>query len=1029
MASSYDVIRADNKRKYGTDVDRYGPVLLANLYSDRTHFVYELLQNAEDARATEVEFQLFSDRLELTHDGRLFDETDVRGICGLVEGTGRNDLNRIGKFGIGFKSVYAYTAAPEVHSGSEHFSIRHYVQPHPIPAKRIPRHKTLFVLPFNHLETTAQQAFQQIAERLGCLGCRTLLFLRNLKKITWSVQGGSRGSYLRKQEHDGEDRRVSLRGEGVNGKTDEEWLLFERPLNQPEAPNLKVEAAFLLALDDESGQDRVVRIEGPSHLVVFFPTERETHLGFLVQGPYRTTPARDNIPKDDGWNRLLIKETATLVAATLSDLCDRDLLTVSLLEAMPIRSHEFPPDDMFRPIFEAVREALRDQPLLPAHGEGGVAACYAKLARSTALRGLLSNQQLRKLFASTDPIQWLSDDISQDKTPDLRQYVMNELKVQEIDPEAFARRLTPAFVEEQTDNWMVRFYEFLAGQRALWGPHGVLRRVPFLRLESGKHVMPFLQDGSPRAYLPPADGGTGVATVKRSIAKDPKALGFLRALGLTEPDAVAEVLEHILPKYENEDAPSITVEENRRHVETILHALTVAGGRKDVLLDNLRRTPFLRAANAKTGRQKYAVPTAVWFPSETMKMLLKGNSNAWFLDGGYTGETRRFELLGVSDRPRLRCRPTDESNYVMIEDGWGRHMRGVNGFDPDCTVDGLEYAVRNPTTDRSQYVWNVLLVPNAKCIRGRVQVSNHATFTAPEERERWSKMGGIVRDNAWLPDGSGKFCKPGDLSLDDLPKAFQRDEVLAQQLGMKPSSLGSVAAEAGVPADALKTFIACYRKNGNALLALMERLGPDEPEGQGEKGDVNYEAAIVEAFERPGRRPESAAAEAPGAVPDPEGRRKRTAKEIEEGRAAEGPPEARFHRVSQKQWEKKNSEVRTFLGEQYGGGCQVCGESFTKRDGNPYFEGLYIVSHTRARWIDKPGNVLCLCPTCCAKFLHGAVEAEDILGQINKIRVKREGGTTAPALAVTLCGERTRVRFTEKHILELQALLTAAVGE
>jgi hypothetical protein len=637
---------------------------------------------------------------------------------------------------------------------------------------------------------------------------------------------------------------------------------------------------------------------------------------------------------------------------------------------------------------------------------------------------------LRELFASTEPIQWLSDDISQDKTPDLRQYVMNELKVQEIDPEAFARRLTPAFIEEQTDNWMARFYEFLAGQRALWGPpHGVLRRVPFLRLESGKHVMPFLQDGSPRAYLPPSDGSVGVATVKRSIAKDPKAFGFLKALGLTEPDAVAEVLEHILPKYEDEDASSISVEENRRHVETILHAVTVAGGRKDVLLAKLRETPFLRAVNAKSGQWKYAPPTAVWFPSEMMKMFLKGNSNAWFLDDGYAGEPKRFELLRVSDRPRLHCRPTDESNYVMIEDGWGRHVRGVNGFDPDCTVDGLEFAGRNPTKDRSQYVWNVLLVPNAKRIRGKVQTSNHATFTAPEERERWSKMGALVRDNLWLPDGAGKFCKPSELSLEDLPKAFQRDEVLAQQLGMKPSSLGSVAAEAGVPADALKKFIECYKKNSYALLALMEQFGPDEPEGEGVKGEVNYEAAIVEAFERPGRPPESAGAAAPGAVADPEGRRKRTAKEIEEGRAAEVPAEARFRRVSLKQWEKKNSEVRTFLREQYGGGCQVCGESFAKRDGDPYFEGLYIVSHTRARWIDKPGNVLCLCPTCCAKFLHGAVEANDVLGQIRKIRVKREGGATDPAIAVTLCGEKKRIRFAERHILELQALLTAAVGE
>jgi hypothetical protein len=49
MALDYKVIRQENERRYGTDIGRYGPILLANRYDDRTHFLYELLQNAEDA--------------------------------------------------------------------------------------------------------------------------------------------------------------------------------------------------------------------------------------------------------------------------------------------------------------------------------------------------------------------------------------------------------------------------------------------------------------------------------------------------------------------------------------------------------------------------------------------------------------------------------------------------------------------------------------------------------------------------------------------------------------------------------------------------------------------------------------------------------------------------------------------------------------------------------------------------------------------------------------------------------------------
>ena len=86
--------------------------LLGQLYSERTHFIFELIQNAEDAGATDLAFELFADRLEVRHDGRPFTEADVRGVCGVGQSAKSGDLTKIGKFGIGFKSVYAYTRSP-----------------------------------------------------------------------------------------------------------------------------------------------------------------------------------------------------------------------------------------------------------------------------------------------------------------------------------------------------------------------------------------------------------------------------------------------------------------------------------------------------------------------------------------------------------------------------------------------------------------------------------------------------------------------------------------------------------------------------------------------------------------------------------------------------------------------------------------------------------------------------------------------------------------------------------------------------
>src|SRR5260370_24060336 len=115
MPADYEKIREENIARYGWDTAVLD--LLGQLYSERTHFIFELIQNAEDAGATELAFELFGDRLELRHDGRPFTEADVRGVCGVGKSAKSGDLTAIGKFGIGFKSVYAYTKSPRIYSG------------------------------------------------------------------------------------------------------------------------------------------------------------------------------------------------------------------------------------------------------------------------------------------------------------------------------------------------------------------------------------------------------------------------------------------------------------------------------------------------------------------------------------------------------------------------------------------------------------------------------------------------------------------------------------------------------------------------------------------------------------------------------------------------------------------------------------------------------------------------------------------------------------------------------------------------
>ena len=162
--------------------------LLADMYGDPSHFIVELLQNAEDAVAkrpdgwpgdTTIRFNVKDDSVEVTHSGRPFDAADVKGIVVTLNSTKEDDLNSIGKFGVGFKSVFNITDRPEIHSGDEHFAIEDRIEP--VTIEPMPRHDpelTVFRLPLNE---NGQTNRPDIVNRLASLAPETLLFLRHIE--------------------------------------------------------------------------------------------------------------------------------------------------------------------------------------------------------------------------------------------------------------------------------------------------------------------------------------------------------------------------------------------------------------------------------------------------------------------------------------------------------------------------------------------------------------------------------------------------------------------------------------------------------------------------------------------------------------------------------------------------------------------------------------------------------------------------------------------------------------------------------
>ncbi len=833
MTCNYLEIQRDNIIRYGTDIGRIGRILLADRYDERTHFIFELLQNAEDALARlreppqsrAVSFHL-GDILRVGHYGIPFDEDDVRGVCGIDEST--KNINEIGRFGIGFKSVYALTDRPQIHSGTESFAIEEFVKPIAAPDIARDADETAILIPFR---PSAHSAYHEIHDGLRRLGASGLLFLHQIEEISWRAESGATGQYLRESTHiDVNVRQVTIIGE-QDGQTvaDEDWLVFSREMTADDgSPVRPVEIAFCQLEDREAGARRIHRVE-QSPLVVFFPTAVETHLGFLVQGPYRTTPSRDNIPRDDEWNKTLVQHTAALLRRSLCWLRDRRLLDTEVLRCLPLDPGKFGDRSLFAPLFSGTKEALSADLLLPRYDSGYAAASDARLGRTRELRGLFDSSQLTAIYGEGHQVAWLLGSITQDRTPELRDYLMRELNVPETTPEDIVQRLNNAFLEAQSDEWIQKLYEFLNSQTAL---RRFLAALPLVRLEDGSHVFPTM-DGQLSAFLPTGEA-TGFPTVRRAVCQSKSARDFLQSLGLKEPDPVDDVVVNILPRY---SGSSIDIDD-QQYESDIARILTAFGtdsqAQRDKLVDALFKTRFVRSIDASDRSFHYAEPSRVYLATDRLTALLDGVKGVLFVDDSNAclrGENMR-RLLEASGSTRslqpveMHTTFTDQQKRTMriragCEDSTGGELiqdttlRGLDGL--LALLPELDPAARSA---RAKPLWEAL--EDLETRRGKGTFSGTYFWRYHYQRSASFDAAFVRKLNAtrWIPDTNGNLCLPQFVPFDSLD--WSRHPFLESIILFEPPELDAWAHKLGIDPGVIKLLREAGIKTEEEL---RQRLG------------------------------------------------------------------------------------------------------------------------------------------------------------------------------------------------------------
>lgn len=858
VGSNYEAICEENQRRYGTDIGRIGPMLLADRYDDRTHFIFELLQNAEDALGRrsdstgprKVTFELTPARLALSHFGRPFDEADVRGVCGIAEST--KDKFSIGRFGIGFKSVYTFTARPEIHSGDEDFAIENYVQPKRTDRTERRAGETQIVLPLKSDDDTAQK---EITAGFRHLGPGALLFLRNIEEINWSVERGASGFYLRNSPEalgDNVHRITVIGQETGKPEVDQNWLVFHRDVFSAAQEKVgRVEVAFsLVAVKDAPGRWSVQPVAA-SPLVVFFPTVVPTHLGFLVQGPYRTTPSRDNIPRGEPWNQHLVKETSSLLVDAMRWMRDNAMLDVAALRCLPLDREKFPKDSRFAPMFDAVRQAFQDEALLPTFDDGHVTAQQAKLARTQELRELFSPEQVAALFGS-DVAAWLSGDITQDKAPEIRQYLMRELDIDEITPTKLVPSLTKSFLEAQSDEWVLRLYEFLSGQEKALRRH--LDTVPLIRLDDGTHVVA-RENGKAKAFLP-STIATSFPTMRRAVCATPEVRSFLLSLGITEPDPVDDVVWNLLPKYQQQEV-DVGDDAYAADIERIRAAFsTDSTAQKEKLRSALRDTTFVMVVDTGDGKGYVAKPGEIYIATDRLQQLFAGVPDILIVDNEYDclrGEDIRDLLVSCGASRYLIPQATPSglgpSEKAQIRREAGLERASWENPPEDFTLRGLTQLLEFlPTLNSEEAAARVKVLWEALAdleTRGTAAFYGSYKWGYSHEVKAARFDAAFIRtlnQVAWVPNADGELARPGLVVFDTL--GWKPNPFLLTKITFKPPIIDQLAKEAGIDPAILDLL----RRDPTIVAELTSRLSanpapePDSEADEPSDGDV-YDGA------------------------------------------------------------------------------------------------------------------------------------------------------------------------------------------
>jgi hypothetical protein len=1025
-------------------------LLLIDLYPDSAHFIFELLQNAEDAGASTVRFILNNESVEFEHNGdRLFSIEDVDSITSIGVSTKKDDLTSIGKFGVGFKAVFAYTTTPEIESGEFHFRIRDLVMPDTdgLSPCALGEKETRIVIPFNNPRKPREKAREEIERNLLQINESTLLFLCNIRKIEYVLPNSSMG-FLERSESDDNSITISVQHPDESTPTSTVFLRFDKEVSvNDEDGNPKpcrISIAFSMEKNEDHGKKRLGNqetLDTPSHwrirplipgqVSIYFPAEKETsNLLFHIHAPFASTVARDSVRACSSNNELR-DHLVNLVAESMTTIRDKGLLTVGFLETLPNGKDNLP--SFYKPIQNRLIEVFQDENLTPMR-KGGHAAASGIFRGTAQLSNLINDDDLATIMGEDffSPM-WVANPPQRNQREDsfLASLEISEWTTEDL-VSAFKSNADQmeALLRCKSDEWHQGLYALLSeynyssaasNYHAMQMHNNLMKSLRIVRTSDGNY-----RTGS-ECYFP--DAGVehdtlmprvvrGVYSSGKSEEQQKKAMDFLGKIGVREVGEVEQVEAILKDRYSqaatDRDSFRPRIKDIKRFIALVGKYPSTASLFDDYFIfkriDELWAMPrqvYLDSPFKQTRLSAYYDA----LQDKTSPIALSSEYEKCGLD--ITLLARFAESVGVNcTLPIIPTTCYKNPKWQYLCDVAGK--RTNNSINSDYVIKDIDQLLKSPSLALSQLIWQTMRDIDKRCLKA-IYRNNWSSG----DRQADSQLVHIIKSVAWIPqtsrdDDQLKYVRPADADSRLLPTGFTFDRGW--------DWVSAVFFGSAVNQREESVRIAALRKTSEYKHEeeVVKKLGFESTEEAKEiaelkrkdpAGYINWQASNKEKPHFPN-----------AAVANIDRRQERLADQI-----ADAPEKEYVNRERSIRITRGTVDPNYWLRNKYTNQaaemvCQICREEmpFKKRNGEYYFEAVEALSSDYF-CKEHEAQYLALCPVCAAmynefvKFDKGPME--DLSHAI-----KHSAGSEVP---LHLGEVKVSIRFVESHFSDIKTILSA----